>query len=216
MAVTDKERARLKQLVHPGRAALLTMELQEAIVGTVAMLPALPLEVARSGLLETTAGLCTAARSAGVRVVHCTLESRPDGAGASQNCKLWTLREKQRLAGHAPDVAGSPGAGLALPLRAEPEDIVVPRLHGMTPFTSTSLDQILRNLGVGTVIVTGVSVNLGIMGLCLTALDLGYQIVLVRDAVAGIPADYARAVIENSLSLIASVVTAKDVIAAWG
>jgi nicotinamidase-related amidase len=85
----------------------------------------------------------------------------------------------------------------------------------MTPFTSTSLDQILRNLGIHTVVTTGVSVNLGIFGMALTALDLGYQVVLVRDAVAGVPVDYAQAVIDNSLSLITTVVTADELIAAW-
>ena len=37
----------------------------------------------------------------------------------------------------------------------------------MTPFTSTSLDQILRNLGIRTVVATGVSVNLGVFGMAL-------------------------------------------------
>jgi nicotinamidase-related amidase len=50
----------------------------------------------------------------------------------------------------------------------------------------------------------------------LTALDLGYQVVLVRDAVAGVPADYAQAVIDNSLAFISTVVTADKLLAAWG
>jgi nicotinamidase-related amidase len=83
----------------------------------------------------------------------------------------------------------------------------------MTPFTSTSLDQILRNLGVTTVVATGVSVNLGVFGMALSALDLGYQVVLVRDAVAGVPAEYAQAVIDQSLSMIATVVTADELLA---
>jgi nicotinamidase-related amidase len=49
----------------------------------------------------------------------------------------------------------------------------------------------------------------------LTALDLGYQVVLVRDAVAGVPAEYAQAVIENSLSLVSTVVTSDELVAAW-
>ncbi len=85
----------------------------------------------------------------------------------------------------------------------------------MTPFMSTSLDQILRNLGVRTVVVTGVSVNLGVMGMVMSAVDLGYQVVLARDAVAGVPVEYAQAVIENSLSLLATVVTSDELLAAW-
>jgi biuret amidohydrolase len=84
---------------------------------------------------------------------------------------------------------------------------------GMTPFTSTSLDQILRNLGIKTVIATGVSVNLGVSGMTITATDLGYNVVLVRDAVAGVPAEYAQAVIQQTLSMIATVVTSDDLLA---
>ena len=78
-----------------------------------------------------------------------------------------------------------------------------------------ALDQLLRNMGIRTVVATGVSVNLGIFGMCLTALDLGYQVVVVRDGVAGIPADYADAVIDNSLSYIATVVTADELLGVW-
>ena len=61
----------------------------------------------------------------------------------------------------------------------------------------------------------GVSLNLGIMGGALSALDLGYQVVIVRDAVIGIPAEYGEAVLANSLAMIATIVTADELIAAW-
>ena len=86
----------------------------------------------------------------------------------------------------------------------------------MTPFTSTSLDQILRNMGVTTIIATGNSVNIGVLGLVLTGTDLGYQVIVPRDAVAGVPKAYADAVIDNTISLLATVTTTDDVIAAWG
>jgi nicotinamidase-related amidase len=97
----------------------------------------------------------------------------------------------------------------------DPSDFVVSRLSGMTPFTSTALDQLLRNLGVRTVVATGVSVNLGIFGMALTALDLGYQVVIARDAVTGVPSSYADAVIDNSLSLVATITTSEDLLAVW-
>ncbi|MYE98427.1 MAG: cysteine hydrolase, partial [Acidimicrobiaceae bacterium] len=78
------------------------------------------------------------------------------------------------------------------------------------------LDQTLRNLGVTTVVATGVSVNVGIMGLCLSAVDLGYQVVLGRDAVAGVPAEYEEAVIEHPLAMVATVVTSAELLEAWG
>ena len=98
---------------------------------------------------------------------------------------------------------------------SQPTDITMARVHGLSPFIGTSLDPVLRSMGITTVVATGVSVNVGVFGLVVNAVDLGYQVVLVRDAVAGVPADYANSVIEQSLSLLATVVTTDDLLAAW-
>ena len=210
-----KQEAFLRATVEPSVTAVLTMELQQGVVGSSALLPALVDEVARVGLLDTVRRVCDAARAASARVVHCTAVSRADGAGGAQNCRIFALSERRRReTGSSPIQIGTPGAEL-MPGLEDERDIVVPRIHGMTPFTSTSLDQILRNLGVTTIVATGVSVNLGVLGMALTGLDLGYQVVIVRDAVAGVPADYARAVLDNSLSMIATIVTSEDLLTAW-
>jgi biuret amidohydrolase len=205
----------IRQAVDPAHTAVLTMELQRGVVGEGATFPALVEEVARSGILATAGRVCAAARDAGARVVHCTAESRPDGAGSATNAKILALAARARRQGTSPIEVGSPGARLVPELGDDPRDIVVPRLHGLTPFTSTSLDQILRNLGVRTVVATGISINLAVLGMVISAVDLGYEVVLVRDAVAGVPAEYASAVIENSLSLISTVVTSDELLAVW-
>jgi nicotinamidase-related amidase len=211
----SKREAFLRSIAEPASTAVLTMELQEGVVGPDALMQALVEEVARTDLLGVVRRVCGAAREAGARVVHCTAVSRPDGAGGATNCKIFALTERMRREhGSTPTDIGTPGAELVAGLE-DPRDIVVPRLHGMTPFMSTSLDQILRNLGVKTVVVTGVSVNLGVFGMALSALDLGYQVVIVRDAVAGVPVEYAEAVLEHSLSLIATIVTSDELLAAW-
>jgi nicotinamidase-related amidase len=215
-SAASKQAEFLRRIVEPSQTALLTMELQQGVVGQSGLLSALVNEVARTGMLPIVGGLCSAAREAGARVVHCTATSRPDGAGGASNCKIFALTARMRREqGSTPTDIGSPGVRLVPELGDDPRDIVVPRLHGMTPFTSTSLDQILRNLGIRTVVATGVSVNLGVFGLVLTALDLGYQVVLVRDAVAGVPPEYAQAVIENSLTLVSTVVTSDELLGAW-
>jgi nicotinamidase-related amidase len=213
MATDARTRELLRRIVVPTTTAVLTMELQKGVVGREALLPDLVDEVERTGMLDVVRRVCDGARAAGARVVHCTHVTRPDGAGTTTNCRIFALSERMRRErGFAPTEIGRPGADLVDGLE-DPADIVVSRLTGMTPFTSTSLDQILRNLGIRTVVATGVSVNLGIFGMALTALDLGYQVVLVRDAVAGVPADYASAVIDQSLSMIATVVSADDLLA---
>jgi nicotinamidase-related amidase len=215
MAASSGRDGRLASLVDPGSTAVLTMELQRGVVGLGAMMPALVEQVAASGAVGTAAAVCGAARAAGARVVHCTMETRPDGAGGSVNCRILGLADRQRREGAAPTEAGSEGSRLVPELGEDPRDLVVARWHGLTPFTSTPLDQTLRNLGVTTVVATGVSVNVGIVGLCLSAVDLGYQVVLVRDAVAGVPSAYAESVIDNTLAMVATVVTASELLEAW-
>jgi biuret amidohydrolase len=97
----------------------------------------------------------------------------------------------------------------------DPGDIVLPRYHGLGPMTGTQLDSMLRNLGVTTIVGVGVSVNIGMTSLAFDAVNHGYQIVLPRDAIAGVPADYADAVIDNTLSLVATITTTDNVLAAW-
>ena len=213
---TRRHRDRLRSSVDPITTAVLTMELQQGVVGEGALLPALVEQVRAAGTVARAAQVCDAARRAGARVVHCTVEHRADGAGTTENCRIFAMAGKlRREQGVVPTEVGTPGAALVPALGPDPGDVVVARMHGMTPFMSTSLDQMLRNMGITTVVATGVSVNVGILGLCINAVDLGYQVVLVRDAVAGLPADYAEAVIDHTLSNLATVTTADELSALW-
>ena len=96
-----------------------------------------------------------------------------------------------------------------------PEDIVLPRHHGLGPMTGTQLDSMLRNLGVTTIVGVGVSVNIGMTNFAFDAVNRGYQMVMPRDAVAGVPAEYAEAVLANTLHLVAVLTTTADVLTAW-
>jgi nicotinamidase-related amidase len=174
-------------------------------------------EVDRVGVRATAGRLCEAARDRGIQVVHCVAENRADGRGAADNCKVFAMNNRlRRETGSTPIDQGTEGAKLVAELGPDDRDIVVPRIHGLTPFTQTSLDQILRNLSIRTLVVTGVSVNMGIFGTVMSAVDLGYNVIIVRDGVCGVPREYSDAVLENSLSLLATIASADDVIGAWG
>ena len=212
----EKQLTRLAGLLVPDTTAVLTMELQNGVVGTGALMAALVEEVERVGVRPTAGRLCTAARDRGIQVVHCVAENRADGRGATDNCKVFAMNNRlRRETGSTPIDQRTDGAKLVAELGPDDRDIVVARIHGLTPFTQTSLDQILRNMSIRTLVVTGVSVNLGIFGTVMSAVDLGYNVVIVRDGVCGVPREYAEAVLENSLSLLATIATADDVIAAW-
>ncbi len=201
----------LAELVRPDHTALVTQECQNGVVGTgPTVFPQLA-EIARRHMVPNAARLAAAARAAEVQVVHCVVARRADGRGSNDNARLFAAARKS-------PVALTPGAAAAevIPeIGTEPQDIVLDRLHGLGPFHGTELDAVLRNLGVRTVVGVGVSINVGMTNFAMDAVNAGYEFVLPRDAVAGVPEDYAEAVIDNTLSLLATVVRTEDVLAAW-
>ena len=94
--------------------------------------------------------------------------------------------------------------------------MLLTRLHGLGPMGGTDLDAVLRNLGVTTVVGIGVSVNIGMMDFAFDAVNAGYQMVMPRDAVAGVPAEYAQAVLDNTLALVATLPSTDDVLRRLG
>jgi nicotinamidase-related amidase len=213
----EKQLKRLAGLLVPETTAVLTMELQNGVVGEGALMKALVDEVDRVGVRAIAGRLCEAARDRGIQVVHCVAENRADGLGAADNCKVFAMNNRlRRETGSTPIDQGTDGAKLVAELGPDERDIVVPRIHGLTPFTQTSLDQILRNISIRTLVVTGVSVNMGIFGTVMSAVDLGYNVIIVRDGVCGVPREYSDAVLENSLSLLATIASADEVIGGWG
>ncbi|KUI24679.1 isochorismatase [Mycobacterium sp. IS-1742] len=200
---------RLAELVAPGHTALVTQELQGAVVGPDAGLAALA-EEARRDALPNIARLLPVARAAGVTVVHCLVRRRSDGRGANHNAKLFALGRSGVAI--EPD---SPGAALLPEFGPEPSDLVLARWHGLGPMGGTDLDAILRNLGVTTIVAVGVSLNVAIPNLVMDAVNAAYRVVLPRDAVAGIPTAYGEAVIDNTLSLLATITTTEGLLQAW-
>lgn len=199
----------LADLVAPGHTAIVTQELQGAVVGPDAGLPILA-EAARRDALPNIGRLLPAARAAGVQVVHCLVHRRPDGVGSNHNARLFAAGRR------AVDITpGSPGATLLPEFGPEPADLVLSRGHGVGPMGGTDLDAVLRNLGVSTVVAVGVSLNVAIPNLVMDAVNAGYRVVLPRDAVAGVPAEYGAAVIENTLSLLATISTTEELVRTW-
>jgi nicotinamidase-related amidase len=201
----------LAALVAPAHTALVLQEVQNGVVGSPSALPALAEAAAAVDLVGNCARLARAARNVGVPVVHCTAETRDDGRGANRNARLFLGVSKS-------PVKLSPGsAAVQVPgeIGVAPEDLVLPRYHGLGPMTGTQLDSILRNLGVTTIVGVGVSLNIGMTNFAFDAVNRGYQMVMPRDAVAGVPADYARAVLDNTLHLVATLTTTAEVLAAW-
>ncbi|WIM89594.1 cysteine hydrolase [Candidatus Mycobacterium wuenschmannii] len=200
----------LAEIAAPEHTAIVTQECQGAVIGPNAGLAQLADE-ARRVALPNIVRLLPVARAAGVRVVHCTVQRRPDGLGANHNAKIFTIGR-----GEVNILPGTPGATVLPELGPEPSDLVLSRWHGIGPMGGTDLDAVLRNLGVTTIVVVGVSLNLAIPNVVMDAVNAAYRVVVPRDAVAGIPTDYGNAIIDNMLSLLATITTTDDLMQTWG
>ncbi|MFF5498750.1 cysteine hydrolase [Streptomyces aquilus] len=199
----------LSALLDPATTVLLTVECQQGVVGPDSALPELAKEARSSGALANVARLVAAAHASGVQVVHAIAERRPDGRGANRNARLFRAAERLPVQ----QLSGTSAVRVAAPIEVLEEDVVVRRLHGLSPIQGTDVDPLLRNLGCRTLVVTGVSANVAIPNAVFDAVNRGYTAVVPTDAIAGVPSDYTPAMIRNTLALVATLATTAEVLA---
>lgn len=193
--------------LDPARTAVVAIECQNGVLGSDSILPALAAEL--GDMVSRLAVLLDAARAAGVPVVHATFEGLLPGASPGP-APLWRV-----LAKAGADWRPGHPATRVVDALLDPDDLVLPRRHGLSPARDTGLVAALRGLGARTVVLTGVSTNLA---LPLTAGDLtesGVAVVLPRDAVGGTPASYAAQVVDQTLSALAEITTVDAVLNVW-
>lgn len=117
--------------------------------------------------------LLSAARAAGIPIVFTTAAAhRADYRDRSPNSRA-------NLTWRA--MIGTRDTEVVAELR-EPDDIFLPK-YAASSFAST-LDAVLRNMGVETVIHTGVATNGCVLASALAGFDIGYRGYLVHDATA--------------------------------
>ncbi|MGV9244992.1 cysteine hydrolase [Streptomyces sp. NPDC003710] len=199
----------LSELLDPRTTVLLTVECQQGVVGPEGALPELARQARSSGALGRVARLVAAAHRGGVQVIHAIAERRPDGRGANRNARLFRAAERLPVQ----QLSGTAAVAVAPPIEVTEEDLVVRRLHGLSPLAGTEVDALLRNLGCRTLIVTGVSANVAVPNTVFDAVNRGYTVVVPADAIAGVPPEYTPAMIRNTLALVATVATTDEVLA---
>jgi biuret amidohydrolase len=192
----------------PEHTALVVVECQGGTVGADSALP--ELKAAAAPILPVIARLARTARKAGARVVHLTYV--PAFGGLSTN----NVTPLQQAIG--PLNAGwtaERGGNVVDEIGLEPGDLVLQRSSGMSPTHSTELFAVLRNIGVRTVVLVGVSLNVAVPSATVELGDEGFSIVIPRDGVAGTPPAYGDSVLRHTLRFLATITTSDDVIRAW-
>jgi nicotinamidase-related amidase len=192
---------------RPAETAVLLIDLQHGLFDAHAK------EAHGQEVLARAAELADTARTHSVRVVHCTKFDRPGFVGWKTNTPAWRARARTA---QEPMALGSQAASPLKKLGPEPSDLVVPRSRGASPFTGTELDSVLRNLGCTTLVLTGVSLNVALIGACVEAVSRGYEVIVAEDAVLGIPREYGEQMLRHSFRVLSTVMPTEQILAAWG
>jgi nicotinamidase-related amidase len=198
----------IRGLDGPATTALVISECQNGMTNPeMATNKPLVEQVASRNMIKNIADLAAALRPLGVPVFHVTVAAASDYRGWNANCLLAGVFMKRPL------VEGHPSVEIHPDLTPHPDDFVVERRRGLTSFHGTELEYLLRNLGVTTVLMTGVSTNVAVMGSSLEAVNRGFRVVVPEDCISGATEETHRFLVENIYPLLTTVTSSAEVVA---
>jgi nicotinamidase-related amidase len=164
-------------VLDPGSTALVVIDLQRGIVGRTPAPHAGPEVVARA------AALARALRAAGGTIVWVRVTPSPDGKDA--------LQPPADAGAVTPVDRPADWAELVPDLDRQPEDLVITKRQ-WGAFYGTELDLQLRRRGVRTIILCGISTNIGVESTARDAYERGYRQIFVEDATSARSAEEHR------------------------
>lgn len=161
-------------------------------------------------IVGTLAGLLDHARGASVPVIYVIHQLRPDGLDGQNPFWMSATNIAELYPNVAEQVTGSHWAQPTDGLEPHDGDIVVPKKR-YGAFSGNNLAFLLANLGVETLILTGVETEICILATAFGAFNDDYRVVVVSDATAGLEDDCAQASLKIIAREVGWVATAADV-----
>jgi nicotinamidase-related amidase len=195
----------------PKKSALIVQDLQNDVImpgGAFTSPDPAPAEHAKKQrVVANVKALAAAARAAGMPVIHVWYIVEPGAVGLKQNAPLFqAVKATKGL------VRGTHGAAPVKGLEAKKGDHVVEKTR-MNAFHGTNLDNLLRGLGVETVVITGAWTNFSIEHTARHAADAGYNAIVVTDGTSTIDDDWQNAALNYALVNIAERVPTAEALA---
>jgi nicotinamidase-related amidase len=186
--------------LHPdGSFAQIALERPEAMID----MPFL------AGTIPHVKRLATAFRAAGRPVIHVAHVLKPDYSDAAY--PFWRLGLMPLTSNRTHCVEGTWGAEIIAELKpADGEPVVVKK--GFGGFANTPLDTILRNMGVTTCVVAGVTTCVCVSNTVRGGVEYNYRMILVSDAVAEVSHETHDSELKTMSRVFADVKTVDEVI----
>jgi nicotinamidase-related amidase len=185
-------------LIQPERASLVLIDLQRAILDRASE------PRSSSEVLGNAVKLANAMREAGGLVVYVRVSFSGDG--------------KDRLSPSAdagvPPMNLSPGYDEVAPeLEPTAPNTLVVSKRNWGAFYGTDLDLQLRRRGIDTILLGGISTNIGVESTARSAYEHAYQLFLVEDAMAAASAEEHAHSVSYLFPRVGHVVSTNDVVA---
>ena len=145
-----------------------------------------------AAIVPALAGLLARARENGVPVIYIVHQIRPDGSDARS--PFW--QEAESVGDLYPNVReqiiGSDWTRMAEGLEPAPGDHVLPKKR-YGAFSGNDLAFLLKNLGVETLVITGVETEICVLATAYHGFNEDYRVVVAGDGTAGLDPELAEA-----------------------
>lgn len=182
----------IRGLERPDKAALLISECQNGMTNPEFTTNA-PLveQITKYDVISNIATLADAFREFDLPVFHNVVRPAKEFRAWPKNSLLTSSIAKRPL------TEGQPSVDIHPDLTPQERDFVITRRIGLTMFHGTELEQLLRNLGVETLVLTGVSLNVALLGSTIEAINRGFSVILPHDCVAAATDETREFLLEN-------------------
>jgi nicotinamidase-related amidase len=193
-----------KLIPDPTRAAVLSMDLQTAIVSIYAK--------SQPDFLPRVASVLKEARERAITVIHVQVGFRPGFPEVSErNLLFGAIKVNPQWQQVFQGPAGAIHPEVA-PVNDEP--VVVK--HRVNAFHGTDLEMILRAKEIDTLVLMGIATSGVVLSTLLDASDADYRLIVVKDCCVDLDADVHACLIEKIFPRRAAVLSADELREALG
>ena len=165
----------LKSVVNPEHSCLVVWDVQNALVNSI---------FNKTEFLTNLKNLISAARKSGVRIFYTMITPLPQGFESGYRLysmmKRYGTAEPGKMRFMEP---GTPEAEIAQEIKPEKDDIII-RKNTADIFIGTNFELMTRNSGIETIVLTGISTEIGVESSARSAGNRGYYPVVVKDCVS--------------------------------
>jgi len=168
-------------------------------------------QVQKYNMLDKLAKVINATRDAGMMVIYGNIITQPGyPKETDKTFKIPLMSGFWKAGACAP---GSWGAENPKEIKPQPTDIIVEN-PATDVFMHTDLDLILRAHGIYNLVLTGVATNWVINSTCRHGMEIGYNIIIIKDCCQSFNDEWHNFAVNVELPNLAQVVTMDEYLAA--